>query len=342
MTKIGTQIVHAFEESQPYRGPIHTSAERGVQWLVGLQQEDGSLQGGTHIGAYYKVGFALATCGRIRECDRLLDYVMRQYLKSDGDLNGHGLKWFETYRIYPHSWLLIAAVMRGRFDLALPLLRFITSYFHRPTGGFFATADGRREGKGTQEMMTTSLAGLACLWAGNVDIALAVGRWLQQVYDAQPDLSKGLYHVWHSENGLVVNFPKAEAVSFLVDATATQQWYFQYGISAAFLSSLFGATQDHTWLRLAQQYLRASRYCREDVYRFPTSGKIGWGSAWTYRYTRDLDDKHRAETVAKGLIALQKDNGSWISDSDEADAGGSIDETAEFVGFQGAISLVVE
>ena len=232
--------------------------------------------------------------------------------------------------------------MRGRFDLARPLLRFITSHFHRPTGGFFATANGRRDGKGTQEIMTTSLAALACLWAGNVDVAMMAGRWLKQLYEAQPDLSKGLYHVWDSENGLVVNFPKADAVSFLVDATATQQWYFQYGISAAFLSSLYGATQDDTWLQLAQQYLRASRYCRDDVYLCPTSGKIGWGSAWTYRYTADLDDKRRAEAVAGGLIALQKENGCWISDSEEADAGGTIDETAEFVGFQGAISLVIE
>jgi hypothetical protein len=323
-------------------GRIRESALRGAAWLVARQSPDGSLKGGTSIGAYYKVPFALASCGRNRECDLVLDYVTSQYLKVDGDLIGSGLRWFETFRIYPHSWLLIAALVRGRFELSAPLLRFIISHFDSKTGGFFVNSEGRLQGHGFQEVMTTGLAALACLWAGRIDLASETGNWMQRVFDAQPDLSRGLYHVWDSDNGLVVEFQPEQTIEFLVDATQTAQWYFQYGVAAAFLSSLAGATGNERWLRLAQEYLRASRHCREDVYRYPTSGKIGWGAAWTYRLSKDPDDKLMAQTVAAGLIDLQRKDGSWSAEIDNGDGGDSIDETAEFVAFLSAISILVE
>ena len=59
-----------------------------------------------------------------------------------------------------------------------------------------------------------------------------------------------------------------------MDANKTTQWYFEYGIAAAFLASLCGATRDRRWLELAQKFLRATKVCRDDVYRQPQSGKI--------------------------------------------------------------------
>lgn len=325
------------------QGPIHSSAARGAEWIISLLQPDGSLSSATSLGDYYKAPFALASSGHNRECDRILDYVTRSYLREDGDLDGKGLKWFETFRIYPHCWLTIASQMRGRFELAHPLLRFILTHFDERNGGFFATTQGRIDRKGQQEVMSTSLAGLACLWAGRVAIAERTGRWLENLFRAQPDLSQGLYHVWESEHGLVVKFPEEQAKSFLVDSKKLQQWYFQYGITAAFLSSLFAATGERKWLHLARELLHASRHCREDVYRCPTSGKIGWGAAWTYRLSHEADDRKIAERVAAALTSLQHPDGSWGAQSDqEGESGDRIDETSEFVGFQACSSLILE
>jgi len=236
--------------------------------------------------------------------------------------------------------------MRGRFRIAHSLLRTLAAYHGEETGGFFLTAEGYKQRRGRQEIMTTSLAGLACLWAGRLDIATSTGQWLRQIYDAQPDLSKGLYTVWDTRNGLVTQFPESEAKSFLVDASQPEQWYFQYGVSAVFLSSLSAATQGKEWLELARNFLHASKYCREDVYRRPASGKIGWGAAWCYRLSGDREDKDIAVAVIEGLRALQNEDGSWSTTGARRDKSvpasePDIDVTAEFTGLLGCMGLII-
>jgi len=298
-------------ETHETAATLGNAAAQGAQWLLARQQPDGSLAGASGLDDYYKAPLGLIVTGHLGEADRMLDLVAERYLQPDGDLDGSDLSWFETFRIYPHSWIVIAAMMRGRFELAHSMLRVLADFHDEKTGGFFATQAAHASRSGPQEMMSTSVAGLACLWAGRLDIARRTGGWLETVYNAQPDLTRGLYHVWDSEKGLITEYPAEEAVSYVVDTKELSQWYFQYGISAAFLSCLHGATRENEWLELAQKYLRASQHCREDVYRQPTSGKIGWGAAWTYRLSRDPADRELAEAVGAGLRALQRPDGYW-------------------------------
>jgi hypothetical protein len=324
----------------------YLSSQQGARWLIALQQPDGSLRDASNLGHYYKTPFALTVSGHNRNAERMLDFIAEAFLKPDGDLDGSNVKWFDAFRTYGHAWLTIAAMMRGRFEMAQSLMRLLTAFHDGRTGGFFATAAGRERGEGRQEVMSTSLAGLACLWAGRLDIAEQTGNWLRNLFEAQPDLSRGLYHVWDTRDGLVTAFPAEEAKAHLVDAKSPNQWYFQFGISAAFLASLSAATRDERSLKLAKQFLSASKHCQEDVYRQPTSGKIGWGAAWTYRLSSDPEDRGMAEAVALGLASLQNEDGSWSARTayeDEADAQFPpvIDVTAEFVGLQGCIDCVL-
>ena len=277
------------------------AAESGVQWMLARMQQDGSFQDASSLDGYYKAPIGLILTGHLLEADRLLDLIAQRYLKEDGDLDGSDVSWFETFRIYAHAWITIAAMMRRRFEVAHSLLGILKTYHDEMTGGFFANREARDKRYGHQEMMSTSAAALACLWAGRLDIAQRAGKWFERIYERQPDLSRGLYHVWDSREGLVTEFPSDKAVSYLVDASQTGQRYFQYGISAAFLSCLSGATRERKWLKLAQKFLRASKHCREDVYLQPASGKIGWGAAWTYRLSHDDEDRQMAEAVGDGL-----------------------------------------
>jgi hypothetical protein len=326
--------------------PPLSSAHRGAHWLIGLQQPDGSFKGARSVEDYYKAPFGLILTGHVAEAERLLDHVGKKYLREDGDLDGNGVAWFDQFRIYPHSWLTIAAMMLGRFEIAHSLLRVLVAHHDESSGGFFSTPEGRRQGRGVQDVMTTSIAGLACLWAGRLDIALRTGQWIQRLYEAQPDLSQGLYFVWDSQAGLVTHFPETEATAFCVDVNKTTQWYFEYGIAAAFLASLCGVTRDRRWLELAQKFLRASKVCRDDVYRQPQSGKIGWGAAWTYRLSGDPEDRQLVKAVAAGLHALQSPEGWWsalnVYDYKKAmNVESSIDVTNEFVGLLGCMELVL-
>jgi hypothetical protein len=323
-----------------------SSANRGAEWLLALQRPNGSLRDSNRLDVYYKSPFALIVTGHNRQAERLFDYIESCLLKEDGDLDGTGVEWFERYRIYSHAWLAIAGLMRGRFRIAYSLLRTLVAYHHEGTGGFFLTTEGWKQRQGRQEIMTTSLAGLACLWAGRLDIARSTGQCLRQIYATQPDLSKGLYTVWDTRNGLVTQFPKSEAKGFLVDASQPEQWYFQYGISAAFLSSLSAATQDQEWLELARKFLHASKYCQEDVYHRPASGKIGWGAAWCYRLSGDREDREIGVAVIEGLRALQNADGSWSASGIRCDKSVSasepdIDVTAELTGLLGCMGLII-
>jgi hypothetical protein len=323
-----------------------SSAQLGANWLMGVQQADGSFQGARALDDYYKAPFAFTVTGHNLEAERVLDYIARTFLREDGDLDGAGVSWFDTFRIYPHAWITVAALMRGRFEIGHSILRVLTACHDERTGGFFGTADGLKHRRGPQELMTTSVAGLACLWAGRLDIALRTGKWVQNLYEAQPDLSRGLYFVWDSAAGLVTDFPPAEAVSYFVDAGKTTQWYFEYGIGAAFLAALAGATRDGKWLTLAQKLLRATEACREDVYRQPQSGKIAWGAAWAYQLSQDPEDRRLAEAAADGLHALQSPEGWWsalsVYEHQKADRiESNLDVTNEFVGLLGCVELAL-
>lgn len=332
--------------SIPARQSSVSTAQRAARWLIALQQADGSLRGARSINEYYKAPFGLVVTGHNREADRMLDYVARTYLKEDGDLDGTGCSWFDEFRIYPHAWLLVAAIMRGRFELTRALLPVILDYHDETGGGFFQTARAHADRRGHQEIMTTSIAGLACLWGGRLDVAARTGRWLEKIYQAQPDLTLGLYFVWDTESGLVTDFPTELARNFMVDAGQAVQRYYQYGISAAFLASLSGATGERKWLELAQAFLRASQHCQEDVYRQPQSGKIGWGAAWTYRLSGEPQDRQPAEAVLEGLRALQSEDGWWsglnaYQRQMSVTAEPGIDVTGEFVGLVGCMELVL-
>ena len=257
----------------------------------------------------------------------MLDYVAARFLRPGGDLDGAGVPWFDQFRIYPHAWLACGALQMARHDVADPLVRFLRTCWNQQSGGFRAGAEG------TEEIMTTSMAGLACLWAGHREVARGVTAWLERVMSAQPDLRSGLYHVWKPGVGLVEG---DRSVAFFVNASEQKQWYFQYGISAAYLSQYSLRESDAGSLELARKYLHASAHCREDVYRRPQSGKIGWGAAWTFALSHSPDDRALMEKVIDGLRSLQCGDGSWNADGvyeaqPAGDAGSRIDVTAEFV-----------
>lgn len=282
----------------------HQSAARGAQWLLNLLQPDGSLAGSPPLDAYYKTPSALLASGHAGEANRVMDFVASRLLKADGDLDGTGVPWYDRFRIYPHAWLACGAVQLKRPDISERLVRFLRARWNPESGGFLADANG------TEEMMTTSMAALACLWAGQMDIAHGAAIWLDRVMAAQPDLRRGLYHVWKPGHGLVEG---DGSVWYLVNAAEEKQWYFQYGLSAAFLSEYSRRANHAPSLALAQKFLHASAYCREDVYRRPQSGKIGWGAAWTYALTHDPADAALVPKVIDGLCDLQCGDGSWTT-----------------------------
>lgn len=314
-------------DSRAGTAKARAGAERGAHWLLALLEEDGSLHAATALDAYYKGPCALWFSGHRQEAGRLLDYAAKRFLRPGGDLNGSGVAWYHRFRTYPHSWLAWVALEMGRRDIAEPLVRFLLSRWNSESGGFLADAEG------TEEIMTTSMAGLACLRAGHSGVARGVAGWLDRVMREQPDLHRGLVHVRKPGIGLTEG---DGSVWFLVDASKPRQWYFQYGISASFLADFSKRSGEVRWLDLARTYLHASAHCWEDRYRTPQSGKIGWGAAWTYSLSRRPEDWALVDAVVNGLCGLQCGDGSWNPEGvyeaqPSNDPVARIDVTSEFV-----------
>lgn len=300
------------------------SANRAAAWLKALlDPATGSLRGGTDLRAYYKTASAFHANGLTTEADLVLDYIEQRYLRAGGDLDGDGVPWFSIYRTYPHSWICFAAVQRNRHALAQQLADFILTWQNPASGGFFAG-----EARDVEEVMTTSMAGIALHHAGRADAARKAGQWLRNLWNQQPDLVyKGLYTSWRN-GALITEYAEADAAGCLVDVHKTRQWYFQYGIAAALLTQL----GEHD---LAREFLQASSHAAADRYQTPQSGKIGWGAAWA-------GDHELSATVAAGLCALQNGDGSWLATGvyggETADADSvTIDVTAEFATLQAFI-----
>ena len=308
----------------------HTATRRAGDWLVAQMNPDGSLRGATSINEYYKAIYSLAIAGWPAEADQMLQFIERRFLKPDGDLDGTGCPWFELFRIYAHPWVVMAAVVRARFDIAGRMLNFLEGWHH--DGGFYGKSE-----RAEQELMTTGLVGLAMLWGGRIDAAKGVGGWFKRLWEAQPDVRTGLYFAWKPGDGLITKFPEEKAKQYWVNAGALKQQYYHYGIAAALLSSLAGVTGDRAWLDLARKYLHASRHCNQDVLDRPQSGKIGWGAAWTWRLSQDPADRALAEQVYTNLSAKQHAEGWWSHENIYTDNAPTapqpaLDLTGEFLG----------
>jgi len=333
MTRKPTPPARRCETIQDIVNLALNAANRGAEWLLQRLQPNGSLEGGQYLNAYYKLPFALAATGHLAECERVFDHIADRFFTGEGDLDGEGIPWFDQFRIYPHAWLAFTAGLRGRWEFARPLMGFLEEQHNATSGGFTTRQDG------SEEIMTTCMAGLAAVANGRIDLAVSAAGWLHNVWLAQPHHSKGLYHVWQPGQGLVTQFPEDRAPWYLVDATKLRQWYYQYGISAAFLSQLAAHSGETHWLDLGRQILHGSKLCREDVYRTPQAGKIGWGAAWMYRVGKDAADAAIAREVVDGIIALQQPDGSWADTA--YDQHTTIDVTAEMTGLLAAMGVVL-
>ncbi len=131
----------------------------------------------------------------------MLDYVETRYLKPDGDLDGSGVPWFEVYRSYKHAWLCCGAVMAGRRDLARKLSGFIATRNNAAPGGIFAD-----EARTTEEITTTSMAGIASLYAGKQELAIAAVEGVDVVLAGPMDLSAALGHIGETNHPDVPRF----------------------------------------------------------------------------------------------------------------------------------------
>src|SRR5205823_1182255 len=103
-------------------------ARAAIDWLAAKQRADGLTDGAdAWLYAGHKGLAAFAAGGRPVEAGRLATWLARERLGRDGDL-GDGSSRAGPARgvwLYFNSWVAWGAHRAGRFDISLPMSRFI-------------------------------------------------------------------------------------------------------------------------------------------------------------------------------------------------------------------------
>lgn len=289
------------------------AAVKAVKWLLTQQNEDGSMnpveQG---IAAYYKVPYAFSLAGRTPEGVKLLTWIRENAFTEEGDFGGlhPRIGAHQMYYHYSNSWLIAGAQRLGQFDLSLRGVDFLCTMQHPESGGFL-TQGPEAPLAGEQDLMSTGTAGMACLYAGRLDEAIAVGDHLVRVWQKQPIPSKRLYFTVRDGEQLVTDFPDEEALLRMVDASKPQQYYVIPGLATAVLTRLWFATGEKKYLDTAHEYTEFGDLCADDRYTTPQSAWFGWGAALLYQATGNANYQKIACQTADHLVATQLEGGTW-------------------------------
>ena len=262
--------------------------------------------------SYYKAVWALACAGRTENAARLLAWVRRHaFDPATGDYRGEYPRGqgLDAVYPYPNAWLTIGAQKLGAFDISRRAADFLVTIQDTNSGGFRARLDVPPE-DAPQDVMSTSQAGMACLFTGRLGNARFAAHFLQSVMEAQPEPEKALYFVWRG-GALRTDFKPEHARFFVLRADEPLQWYFQMGIAAAFLSRMSMASGERTHLETAKRYLELAFGCIEAMYETAQVGKVGWGAALVYQAAGEERYRQLAARVADAILAQQNEDGSW-------------------------------
>ena len=309
-----------------------TATINATKWLLSQQDPDGSMRPvELGVATYHRAPFALAIMGQSERAARLCGWISANAIDEDGDLTLVYPRQGLHKRFYPiaNSWVLMGAQVTGSFRVSAPSLGFLTSLQHPQSGGFIQGGpDAALDSE--QDAMTTATAGLACLYAGQFDVAQKAGDYLVRLLEAQPANTARLVFVTRKGVEIVRDYPEERSEWYAITVGKTEQWYHVPGLAAGFLARLSEVTGNDDYLGVAGQYLTMADSCGSDRYTFGTSPLFGWGAAVLYSVSGNTNFRRIAGAVADGMLELQLANGSWLKGSmGEDEESDVVDATAE-------------
>jgi hypothetical protein len=305
-----------------------------TRWLLSQQQRDGSFKPAElGLATCHKVPYALAVMGEEERAGRLCAWIVDQLMDDDGDFTKLyprcGL--LERYYHYPNAWLVAGAQKLGIFALSWPAAGFLQMLQHPQTGGFLTHGPGASLDD-EQDLLSTAVAGLACLYAGHAEEATRAGNFLLWLLENQPQANVLAMVVREGEK-IVVQAPRAEEEMFYLFYVGREgQFYAAPALAALFLTRLAEATRNADYLSAAQLYLGFAEAGGTDKYSSIRSGVVGWAAAELFAATGSQNYLRIAADVAEALLNQQLENGCWLQASMSADLESDVvDGTAEHI-----------
>jgi hypothetical protein len=302
---------------------LMAAARKAADAIVAEQRADGGI--GPDVSYSYKAVWPLALAGRPTEATRLLDWFAGTFLTPGGEFRC-GADIYAPAQVnwrflYPNAWLAIGAIHLERLEIAGRVAGFIER--HQSENGGFPAARDLVAADVPQDMLSACIAGLVLLYQGKLEKARRAGKFLIDLYEAQPDPANRIYLNLTPAGRLLTEYPAERRYMYLIDKRQPEQPYFAPGAAMAFLSKLFMVGGQHEYLAYAEKYYGLALSPQSDIplglFDYPTSGKIGWGAGSLFRATGNPLYRGVAERVGKYLLGTQLPDGRWPKFRDNSD-----------------------
>ena len=295
---------------------VRTARQRGAQFLLNVIRDDGSVARTEPRVTWYRLPWALAVCGETAVGSRMLDWIDRECFDDERGFHG-GIPWNtaanDRFNTYPETCLAYGAVLLRRLDLARRAMTAAARGFDPETGGAFM--DRAEMGpNGGQLLFLTCQYGMSAALSGRRDEAVAVGHWLERLWNAQPELPHRLYTVWTPSGGLATAAPKDQDTRhYINDAQVERQFHYNGGIAAACLTHIGMLTGDAKWLDLARSYEQFSIDSTPDQFNTRQVCKSAWGAGLITLASGSRDYARWLVKLANWFADLQEADGSWTN-----------------------------
>ena len=300
------------------------SRDMGAIWLESQINDTGII--GNYVTDYYKVPAALQVSGKTQSANKMIDWIRNNGLKHDGDFGPRPTNELKSYwYTYYNTWVILGAQRLGQFDIAQKGFEFVSKFWDRKSGGFFSDVDQRNDNT-YQDLWVVAGNGIAAIYTGKLEIANAVGKWMFNLMESQPNYPEKLYSVFSNSKGLITEF-EGDDTRFVMSANAERdQFFFHPGIAAGFLCRLFQQTGKKEWLELAKKYMLIAEESSDFLWHTLRAGKVAWGNSLLYTSTKEEKYYDMAIRAGTNIIDQQTKFGSW-----EMEGMSNIDITAEMV-----------
>lgn len=293
-----------------------SARQRGGNFLLDVIRDDGSVARTEPRVTWYRLPWALALCGESATAHRMLSWIEHECFDDERGFHG-GIPWNPTannrLNTYSETCLAYGAVLLRRLDIARRAMTVAQRSFDSETGGVLMNRDHTGPQAG-QLLFLTCQYGMSAALSGRIDEAIAVGAWLENLWNAQPELPERLYTIWNHEDGLVTEIPESDDPKHYVDdARQERQYHYNGGIAAACLTHIGMVTGERKWFELAGKFQQFSIDSTPDQFKTRQVCKSAWGAGLLTLATGTTEYTAWLTKLADWFADLQEPDGSWTN-----------------------------
>lgn len=291
------------------------AAIRAESWLLENTLSDGDIAGQPlDISAYYLLPYVLHDAGCTQLSERTLNALSGQLNTSTSNLLVSKTNEFLAhYPCIPYAWTAISAQKMGRFDISFDLLTRLRGFYHPDIGGFTSQAP-YGQGDNSLDVYTTATLGYMALFFGDLNKASRAGNFILRCMSMQPDIQHGFFLKMHEDGRFITSFNEDKAEWYVINRQAEQQSLFMVGFVIGFLTKLYLATQEESFISGARSYFEYVKAGNKMIVAQQVLGFVPWGISILARASGEPELESYAIKLADDWLMVQNDIFGHVND----------------------------